>query len=598
MNFDNNDEVHLNVSARPLQTDKICLDKIKALLVNDDLKCDERSLVVLTLLTRVDGTDHLVIEDVMGSNRMFCFIIRLIRSNHPSLVRLACRCVSGLRRRQYDWIRMAHTLLTAVKYRTSLRTGKTDGDLLHALVCCIENDESIKTRGHYFDCIWQRFCSGTRTPDPDSPDEDDTFTTAIDAHWQFVDQSIEQVLRREDEQTWMNSLMRLWDLIAPELCRTLTFVPEWYRSFLLSIVSMDSNLRRSNHGHAMVLQFTIAMAAFMPAFNFTCHHAEKALADLIMVQIGSPESDLRSQAWDAVSMLVSRHGWNWISNPDDDITLTITSRLCIWTRLAAGEYRIQLGLMCAKFGTSFQIDTVNACGLVVVSALRRVLEEAANLDSGEPTTLDTEAILHLRQSLNDTLQSSISYVASEELPTLATCKVMGSLLGEISIWDELPNGTAVDEALLAISNCMANNVVEIMPCLVNVFDSEVLHGERMQLIRSAGMLGDRLPAYFSHYWRERAFHDVASIPLACRAIENWDFIADPTMKQRRSVAKEILCWMEKALEKGVTDSIDADAVISAVGSYVVLLGDHQPPAQDAALVQAALSKCGTIEKYS
>ena len=56
--------------------------------------------------------------------------------------------------------------------------------------------------------------------------------------------------------------------------------------------------------------------------------------------------------------------------------------------------------------------------------------------------------------------------------------------------------------------------------------------------------------------------------------------------------------MEKALEKGETDLIDADTVISAVGSYVVLLGDHQPPAQDAALVRAALSKCGTIEKYS
>ena len=176
---------------------------------------------------------------------------------------------------------------------------------------------------------------------------------------------------------------------------------------------------------------------------------------------------------------------------------------------------------------------MSACGLVVVSALCRVLEEAANFDSGEPTTLDTEAILHLRQSLNDTLQSSISYVASEELPTLATCKVMGSLLGEFSIWDELPNGTAVYEALLAMSNCMANNVVEIMPCLFNVFDSEGPHGGRMQMITSAGMLGDRLPAYFSHYWRERAFHDVASIPLACRAIENWDFIADPTIKARK-----------------------------------------------------------------
>ena len=56
--------------------------------------------------------------------------------------------------------------------------------------------------------------------------------------------------------------------------------------------------------------------------------------------------------------------------------------------------------------------------------------------------------------------------------------------------------------------------------------------------------------------------------------------------------------MEKALEKGETDSIDAAAVISAVGSYVLLLGDHQPPGQDTVLVRAVLSKCGTIEKYS
>ena len=56
--------------------------------------------------------------------------------------------------------------------------------------------------------------------------------------------------------------------------------------------------------------------------------------------------------------------------------------------------------------------------------------------------------------------------------------------------------------------------------------------------------------------------------------------------------------MEKALEKGETDSIDAAAVISAVGSYVVLLVDPQPPAQNDALVLAALSICATIEKYS
>lgn len=598
MNVDNIDEVQRNVPARQAQPDNINLEKIKALLVNDDIKCDERSLAVLTLLTRVDGADHLVIEDMMGSNEMFCFIIRLIRSNHPSFVRLACRCVSALRRRQCDWTRMARTVLTAIKYRTNRPTGKTDGDLLLALVCCIEMDESIKTRGHDFDCIWQRFCTDTRMPEADLLKEDDMLTTGIDGHWQFVDQSIEKLLRREDEHSWMNSFLRLWDLIAPELCPTLTFVPEWYRSFLLSIVSIDSNLARNNDCHAMVFQLTIAMAAFMPSFNFTSHQAEKALADLIIVHIGSPESDLRSRAWEAVSILVSRHGWNWISNSDDNIPLTVTSPICIWTRLAAGEYRIQLGLKCATVGASFQLDTLNACGLVVVSALRRVLEEAATLDNGKPTTLDTEAILHLRQSFNDTLQSSISYLASQVLPTLAACKVLGSLLCEFSIWDELPVGTTVEEVLLAISNCIANNIVEIMPCLVNILDPDVLQGKRVQSLTSAGILGDRLPSYFAHYWREHAFHDMASIPLACAAIENWHSIADPKMKHRRSVANDILRWMEKALDKGVTDSIDAGAVISAVGCYVVLLGDHRPPAQDAALVRAALSRCESIERYS
>ena len=598
MNVDNDDEVQRNLSACQAQADTIYLDKIKALLANDDLKCDEGNLVVLTLWSRVKGADHLVIDNMMGSNGIFCFIIRVIQSNHPSFVRLACRCVLGLRRRQYDWIRMAQTLLTAMEYRTHLRTGKTDGDLLHALVRCVEMDESNKSRGHYFDCIWQRFCTGTLMQEADSPKDDNMLTTAIDDHWQFVDQSIDQVLRREDEHAWMNSFLHLWSLVAPELCRTLTFVPEWYRSFLLSIVSIDSNPTRCNHCHAMVFQFTIAMAALMSDFKFTCRQAEKALADLIIAHIGSPESDLRPHAWEALSILVSRHGWNWISNPDDNRPLTIASRICIWTRLAAGEYRIQLECVCANYGTSLQNDTLNACGIVIVSALRKVLEEAATLDSGKPTTLDAEAILHLRQSFHDTLQSSISYVASEGFPMLAACKVMGSLLGEFSIWDELPDGTAVDEVLLAISNCIANNIVQIMPCLANVLDSEGLQGERIQSITSAGILGDRLPSYFSHYWREHAFRDIVTIPLACTAIENWHSIADPTMEQRSIVANEILRWVEKALEKGVTDSIDADAVKSAVGCYVVVLGDHRPPAQDAALVRAALSTCRTIEKYS
>lgn len=590
------DEAQRDVPAHQVQGEEICLQKIQALLVNYNLKSDERSLVVLLLLTRVKCAEQLVIDNIIGSRGILCFIIRLLRSNHPTFARLACRCITRLQRCQCDWIIIARTLLNVIHDRTNLPMGTADEDLLHALVSCVQMDESIKISAHDFDSIWQRFTTGTRIPD--SAKEYEAYSAATVGHWRFIDQSLEQVLQHEDVNTWMVSFLRLWELSAPEICRTLTSVPQWFQSLLLSIVSIDSNLTPKNQWHAMMFQSTISMAVYTPALNFFCPQVANALADIIMVHLGSPQSDLRSHAWDACSILVSQHGWSWIPQPCGSRRLTKSSHLCTWTRLAAGEYRIQLGLISAEFGTSFQHDTLNACGLVVASALRRVIEEATTVDSGKHLTLDADAILHLRRSFSDTLQSSIIYVAGEAIPITTPCKVLGSLLGEFSIWDELPEGTTVEQALLAVKNCISNDVVEIIPWLVKVLDSEELQGKRVQSLASVGILGDRLPAYFADYWRENAFRDVEFIPWACAAIENWLCITNPKMAQRKNVAKEILRWMDKILGNGVPDAVDTDAVSSAVGCYVVLVGGHRPSPQDAALIRTALSISRTMEECS
>jgi hypothetical protein len=585
-------------------------EKIKSLLINEDLRHDERNLVVLTLLTRSNFAQ--IDAMAMVSTKLFNFCIRLVRMNHPSFTRLASRCVSLLKRKRvdtdgcayaYNWEEMVQTLLTAIEHRSHLHLpiDTTDAHLIHALAHSLETDNSVSWNSHQFDMIWERLRRVVAYPaDNENDNEETTASDDVGAHTRFMDQTIDRLLQDDtDDETqdnaWMHSFIHLWHTNASRLCRAYTSPPAWYEAMLLFVVSKDSNLNTQTKTawHDLIFQSTNSLVIHTSNLNFTNTLVAQALADLLMVHLGSPQSDLQSRAWETCSLLVSRHGWDWIPKSKNSYA-TQASHLCTWTRLAAGEYRIQLGLVCMEDPKAFDNQTLNASGHVVVSALRRLVQEATTLDDGRQIALDPEALLHLRQSFLDTLQSTISYFAIASSPMVTTCKVLGSLLGEFSIWDGMPDGTTTEEVLLAVNKCICADVVDMMPCLANMFASTEEDSERMQSLRTAGILGDKLEAYYADFWTDAASKHIDFVPWACAATENWFSLASPPMKQRRSLAKHILGWIKKSLEEGITASV-ANPLLSAVGCYVVLMGDRAPPEQDSVLIELALSKCAKLQ---
>jgi hypothetical protein len=567
--------------------------KIDALLSNDDLQVDERLLVALTLQVRFPTT-------VVDSPVLFHFCIRLLRTNHPTFVRLASRWVSCLHpnHHEYNGKIMAETLLVAIQDRTHLPIDAVDDDLIHALGHLLEMDNSILNDIRDFDTIWHRIVTGTSTTSNqnDPPPEE----TSSSPHWRFMDQTIAQMLQHEDTSTWMHSFLCLWESMAPKLCKSITSTPNWYDSMLLFLVSNEQNLKTNHDWHGMVFKSTNALfTACTTNLTFPNVNVANALADIIMVHLGSPQSTLNSQAWATCSILVSRNGWDWLPEPimDRPCLLTEKSHLCTWTRLAAGEFRIQLGLRCTEPSNAFHDEALQASGLVVMAALRRALQESELLqDDVHPATLDVGAILHLRHSFLDTLQSAICYFSIDSSPMSSVGRVLGSLLAEFCIWDEMPHGTTPYEALLAVRKCMSIGIVEIMPCLATIVAPELLrNSERMQSLESAGIFDDEWETYFSRFWTETLFHNEEYIPYACNAIESWVLIATPTMKKRTRLATKILGWIKTILTDGVADSLGATLLQSAVGCYVVLLGVKPPSEEEAAVIKLALAVGETKE---
>lgn len=117
------------------------------------------------------------------------------------------------------------------------------------------------------------------------------------------------------------------------------------------------------------------------------------------------ERALRAMAWQTINAIVHSYGWEKCSKKS-----STKCALCVWTHLASGEWKIRLEEDDDFLSAATRRPILEGCGRLLIS----VVQYLANFDErpDRPIHLDADAIVHLHQSLQESLIITSEYLNS------------------------------------------------------------------------------------------------------------------------------------------------------------------------------------------
>ncbi|KAG7345000.1 pyridoxal-dependent decarboxylase [Nitzschia inconspicua] len=127
------------------------------------------------------------------------------------------------------------------------------------------------------------------------------------------------------------------------------------------------------------------------------------LQNILLAHAVSPDDGAhRATSWRTASAVVNKIGWKWGASS------SVNSPICIWARLASGEWRLQL-----EKGKKLSLQdqaVLDECGHMMISVVRFLVNFDAN--PADPKTLDAEALLHTKESVEESFLAASEYLAS------------------------------------------------------------------------------------------------------------------------------------------------------------------------------------------
>jgi hypothetical protein len=339
---------------------------------------------------------------------------------------------------------------------------------------------------------------------------------------------------------------------------------------------------------------------------------DESTYQLLVACIVSPNNNiantnLRAMAWSTLTTAIGTCGWTWLVHDNhhgcpqqqEQSTFNVSSssslgnggKICTLLRLAAGEFKLQL----ASVVDDHHHDSLvlEATAQLLTQAVTFLCELAEKEQSA--TVLSGDALLHLRQSLDEAMDATLQYCALYNSActqsTTANNISSSSKNGGDSI--EMAGSTVVAQVLSAL-------IVLHQPCADEQWsalrvalafeptDASLLHAlsvffrandDDYDFVKQHEL---PLAVFLQRYFNQ---HDDETISTATHVAEEW--IRQSTVPINVTALQETLLeWLERA----TTEQHLSDVVAAVFGCYVTLQGDDEPGERETTILKRALDR--------
>ena len=426
--------------------------------------------------------------------------------------------------------------------------------------------------------------------------------------------------------------------------------------------------------HKIVLLYARPLALH-PSLPSVLDKVQASVLKLILAHVSSPlgstaSEELRLLAWTTCAAWVDALGCHWMllssdhnNNNSQDSSPYLpsavydgrggsssrswgsASHLCALSRLASGEWRIQLGYRLTKYDGSATSSTtttihgsssseeeqqragiVQGCGQLLGSLISYLTELADEVESKDfsksKRSIPPEALLHLRDSLEDAFHSTYNYLFQlaksnvsperRDQEDAVILQMLPTLLTEFDVFDGQTNMDS-DEVLTALRFAMENALnlgarARITTCLAGVLGSAREDSHRVLLLKEHELLGSKLQSFLVQSWvinGESGITDdsfLRSIPWTCHLTELWysirmEYQAELRLPiDARNISTSVIGWLRFVLSGSPTRSPEVVAAItSCAGCFITLQGGSPPNDEDGKILLAALQFCAAFE---
>jgi hypothetical protein len=351
--------------------------------------------------------------------------------------------------------------------------------------------------------------------------------------------------------------------------------------------------------------------------------------------------EIRTLAWSTIATWMDLE-WEWLlhSKPTRTkiITATATSQknnlllgkcqnLCTIVRLASGEWKIQLEKELGSLDKNDRSDqNTNSnhvllseyCAKVLIQTVSNIVVPMSESNVDWMKNWTGDAILHLRQSLEEALQASIEYMSSvnpnnNSQIVGAAIRVLASLWTEFDIFEEsrYPNSYECDNKdnqkdqddcsskLQALKVALQMSVRDVdlqeqlFPCLTAIYASAEDDTDRIALLRQNGLMSDDiLLDFWDQYWERTT--NVAVVPWACQWMELC--IGMRAVVNITRIRAALVQFLVRGSCQPPSPQM-VNAFSSVIGCYITLQGEEPPTEPDASILQNAMEYCARFNGH-
>ncbi|OEU19457.1 hypothetical protein FRACYDRAFT_235511 [Fragilariopsis cylindrus CCMP1102] len=186
------------------------------------------------------------------------------------------------------------------------------------------------------------------------------------------------------------------------------------------------------------------------------------IQNIMLAHVVSPDVRAhRAMAWQTIIQIIQGYGWSWSEKSASNV-----APICTWCRLACGEWKIQLEEELNLSSGSNRISILDGCGRLMLSVVQYLVDFEERPDKAIP--LDSEGLLHLRQSLEETLYTTSEYLITSNVDTGIEPTVVINLWSQLFSEIYLPNSEEGKNVVTCFRKLlMASNDVTMMRALAH-----------------------------------------------------------------------------------------------------------------------------------